>query len=80
MTGLRRRLAAARATEPDDRGAVTVFVLGLTVTLLALGGLVIDGGNRVNDEMTLADDTEQAARAGATAIDEEALRVGARWC
>lgn len=57
-----------------DRGTATAFVVGMTVTLLAVAGLVVDGGNALNARMKLADDTEQAARAGAQQIDELALR------
>ncbi|UAL28691.1 hypothetical protein K8W59_12555 [Nocardioides rotundus] len=58
----------------DDRGTATAFVVGMAITLLAVAGLVVDGGNALNARMKLADDTEQAARAGAQQIDELALR------
>lgn len=57
-----------------ERGTATAFVVGMTVTLLAVAGLVVDGGNALNARMKLADDTEQAARAGAQQIDELTLR------
>ncbi len=66
VTRLRRRLRAAR--QERERGSATVFVLGLTVVLLALAGLVIDGGTAINARQTVADDVEQASRAGATAV------------
>ena len=58
----------------DDAGTATTFVVGMAITLLAVAGLVVDGGNALNARMKLADDTEQAARAGAQQIDELALR------
>lgn len=58
----------------DEGGAATVFVVGFAIMLLACAGLVIDGGNAINARMKLADDVEQAARAGAGAIDVDYLR------
>jgi Flp pilus assembly protein TadG len=49
-------------------------VLGVSVALLLMAGLVVDGGNAINARQRIADDVEQAARAGATAIDQRALR------
>lgn len=57
-----------------ERGTATAFVVGMAVTLLAVAGLVVDGGNALNERMRLADNTEQAARAGAQEIDLVALR------
>lgn len=59
----------------DEQGTATAFVVGMAITLLAVAGLVVDGGNALNARMKLADDTEQAARAGAQQIDEVALRT-----
>lgn len=70
MTVPRRRPPRAR----DERGTASAFVVGLAVVLLACAGLVIDGGTALNARMKLADDAEQAARAGAQQIDQEALR------
>ncbi len=58
----------------DERGSATVFVLGFAIMLLVCAGLVIDGGGAINARMKLADDAEQAARAGANAIDIDLLR------
>lgn len=57
-----------------ESGTATAFVVGFAVVLLACAGLVIDGGTALNARMTLADDVEQAARAGAQEIDIVALR------
>jgi len=59
----------------QERGAATVFVVGFAVVLLACAGLVVDGGTALNARMKLADEVEQAARAGAQQIDEEQLRL-----
>ena len=58
-----------------ERGSATIWVLGMTTALLATAGLVLDGGNALNERMALADDVEQAARAGALEIDEDHLRA-----
>lgn len=58
----------------DERAAATVFVVGMAVVLLAAAGLVVDGGTALNARMKLADEVEQAARAGAQEIDETRLR------
>ena len=58
----------------DERGAATIFLIGMAIVLLVAAGLVIDGGLAINARMKVADDAEQAARAGADAIDLNALR------
>ena len=57
-----------------ESGATSAFVVGIAVTLLAVAGLGVDGGHALNARRKRADDTEQAARAGAQQIDETALR------
>ncbi|MEO9325873.1 pilus assembly protein TadG-related protein [Nocardioides sp. C4-1] len=76
MNAIVRRLRERRRC--GERGAISAFVVGITVTLLAVAGLVVDGGNALNARMQLADEVEQAARAGAQAIDQGALRNGGR--
>ena len=71
MTRALRRL---RLRARDDTGTVSVFVIGMIVVLLALAGLVVDGGRAINARATVTDDAEQAARAGANQIDEGRLR------
>lgn len=71
------RAVPTRPRRPQ-RGSSSVFVIGFAVVLLGFAGLVIDGGKALNARMRLADATEQAARAGANAIDLEALRSGGR--
>ncbi len=57
-----------------ERGSATVFVLGFATVLMVGAGLVVDGGLALNKRSQLTDDTEQAARVGANAIDLVALR------
>ena len=64
-----------RLTPTDDAGAVSVFVIGLVLVLMVVAGLVVDGGRAINARSALADDAEQAARAGANQIDENRLRT-----
>ncbi len=63
MTGpLRCRLG-------DEEGMVTAFVVIFTLALLAMVGLVLDGGLALAAKVHAIDDAQAAARAGAQAID-----------
>jgi Flp pilus assembly protein TadG len=68
-----RRWLPARG---DERGAATVFVVAFAVVLLVLAGLVVDGGLAINARERVADDVEQAARAGSQQLDLASLRDG----
>jgi Flp pilus assembly protein TadG len=52
---------------------VTLFVVVLTAALLAMAGLVIDGGYALAARQEAGSVAEQAARAGADAISRESL-------
>lgn len=67
--------ALQRLRDRDDRGSATVFVLGMAITLLVCAGLVLDGGRAMNARTQVADNVEQAARAGAQQIDVPHLRA-----
>lgn len=58
----------------DEAGTATAFVVLLAAILLALAGLVVDGGLAINARQQVADDVEQAARAGAQRVDLLTLR------
>jgi Flp pilus assembly protein TadG len=60
----------------DERGSVSAFVALLLVALVALAGLVVDGGAAVSAHQAAVDEAEQAARAGAGALSVTALRTG----
>ncbi|MGL5826824.1 MAG: TadE/TadG family type IV pilus assembly protein, partial [Nocardioides sp.] len=60
----------------NERGAATPFVVLFTVALLAVAGLVIDGGYALGAKREAMNDAEQAARAGADALNTGALRDG----
>jgi len=60
----------------DVSGGISAFVALLAVALLALLGLVVDGGAQVSAQQAASVEAEQAARAGAGAISVDALRAG----
>ena len=60
----------------DERGVVTVFVAGITMALLMVAGLVIDGGYSLAARREASNLAESAARAGAQALDSGAIRNG----
>jgi len=66
--------------EPDDRrgdadrGSITAYLLIITVAIFALAGLVLDGGAALAAHGRAADVAQQAARAGADALDETSMR------
>ena len=64
------------ALEGDgDRGSVTAYLLIMTVALVVLAGLVLDGGGALAAHGRAADTAQQAARAGADALDDQSLRA-----
>ena len=70
--GLNRRIRSATA-EPD-RGSVGVYVVALTLGMLVMAGLVLDGGAAFAARGAAATAAQQAARAGADALDPLSLR------
>ena len=60
----------------DERGTVTLFVLGLCVALLFLGGLSLDLWRAVAARRELSALADSSAAAGANGVDEGALRNG----
>ena len=59
-----------------EAGSVTAFVAAFTVALLAVAGLVVDGGYLLAARQSALAEAEAAARAGAQAVDVSALRAG----
>jgi Flp pilus assembly protein TadG len=74
MNALRFRLTDPRLG--TDEGAIITFVVLITVALLAMAGLVIDGGYTLAARQEAANTAEQAARAGADALSRDSLRSG----
>lgn len=60
----------------DQDGMITAFVAVLTVSLLLLAGLVLDGGNLLAAKRQAINEAEAAARAGAQALRPDTLRAG----
>ena len=69
-----KRLAAGK--DRDERGAITVFVVIIFIALIAMAGLVIDGGSALATKRRAMNTAEQAARVGADALDPASLRSG----
>lgn len=59
-----------------EHGAVAVVIPILTVGMLAMAGLVVDGGAALAARGRAADVAQQAARAGADALAPDSLRTG----
>lgn len=59
-----------------ERGSVTAFVTVFTVALVAVAGLVVDGGYLLASRQRAYDEADAAARAAAQAVDIDALRAG----
>jgi hypothetical protein len=60
----------------DESGMVTVFVVTMTMALLLLAGLVVDGGAVLAARRQAIDVAEQAALAGAQGIRVADVRTG----
>jgi Flp pilus assembly protein TadG len=57
-----------------EAGSATIFIIGLAIVLLAMAGLVVDGGLALNARQRVTDDVEQAARAGSQNLNLQVLR------
>ncbi len=68
-------IASGRSGRHDE-GSLTIYVTLLAVALLALIGLVVDGGTALAATRTATDVADQAARAGAGAVDPGDLHDG----
>ena len=64
-----------RVQDESDRGSITAYLLIMTVALVLMAGLVLDGGAALTAHGTAADTAQQAARAGADALDDTSLRT-----
>jgi Flp pilus assembly protein TadG len=64
------------AHELDERGTITLWVLGLSIALLFLGGLSLDLWRAVAERRQLSSMADSAATAAANGVDLDALRAG----
>jgi Flp pilus assembly protein TadG len=62
-----------------ESGVVTAFVVVLTMALLLVTGLVFDGGRTIVAKRHAINVAEQAARAGAQALDIASIRAGGAY-
>jgi Flp pilus assembly protein TadG len=60
--------------ERSERGGILPLVAVFLVALVAMVGLVYDGGRVIDARRRAADQAEQAARAGAAMLDPGSLR------
>lgn len=58
----------------DARGSVTVWLLGLSLLLMPLGGLALDLSRSFSERRALASAADAAALAGGGALDEARYR------
>jgi Flp pilus assembly protein TadG len=65
----------ARVVRDAQRGAVMFWVIPLMVAMVAMAGLVVDGGNAIAARQHAADLAQQAARAGADALSPDSLHT-----
>jgi Flp pilus assembly protein TadG len=56
--------------EAGDRGSITLMLLALFVALIALAGIVIDGGAKLNQAENANAIAQEAARAGAGMVNQ----------
>ncbi|MFJ6901526.1 TadE/TadG family type IV pilus assembly protein [Streptomyces hokutonensis] len=66
--------AHLRGLARDDRGQVTPFVVILALAVVMFAGLVVDGGLALAAKVRAIGEAQEAARAGAQALDLVAYR------
>jgi Flp pilus assembly protein TadG len=71
----RRGIARPAALRDGERGQITVFVVIIMVALLAVAGLVYDGGRALAAKTTAIDIAQEAARAGAQQVNLASFRA-----
>lgn len=59
-----------------EKGSLTAFTAVFVVAMIAVCGLVVDGGRYLAAEQAATAEAEQSARAGAAALDIGSLRAG----
>lgn len=59
----------------DDRGSIVPIIPLVIIALLMLGALVVDGGRTLNERSQAQSYAEEAARAGATAVQLSSPRL-----
>jgi Flp pilus assembly protein TadG len=59
-----------------DEGTIAIWLLGLAICLLFVGGLSVDLWRVLGERRALAGAADAASLAGASALDEDAFRAG----
>ena len=59
----------------DERGVVSTFLAVIALAMLMAAGLAIDGGRKINALLEASHLADNAARAGAQAVDLDTLRT-----
>jgi hypothetical protein len=72
---VQRLRARVIATGTAQDGFVTAFTVIMVAALLALAGLVFDGGRALAGRVTALDEAQEAARVGAQQIDLPTFRA-----
>lgn len=67
---------AAIARRTGDQGMVSAFVVIFATALVFVAGLVVDGGRMLAEHRKVDNLADSAARAGAQAISDDAVRAG----
>jgi Flp pilus assembly protein TadG len=65
-----------RAKRGREHGTITLWVLGLCIALMFLGGLSLDLWRAVAERRQLSSMADSAATAAANGVDVDALRAG----
>ena len=60
---------------PNERGVVSTFLAVIALAMLMAAGLAIDGGRKINALLEASHLADNAARAGAQAVDLDTLRT-----
>jgi len=61
--------AMQRQRRDDQRGSLSLMVVVLFAVLVAMAGIVVDGGAKLTGDENAAAIAQEAARAGATSVD-----------
>lgn len=69
MSAQRASALPRRRWRRDERGSITPFVVIVSLGIILLAGLVVDGGRQLNGKGRAIAYAQEAARAGAQAVD-----------
>ena len=70
MNSWKRQMRLLGKSDAGDQGSITLMLLALFVALLAMAGIVIDGGAKLNQAENATAIAQEAARAGAGMVNQ----------